>query len=64
MAERHIAEGEQHIVRQEELLTRLRAKGLPTADAEKLLTIFNEAQVEHRKHRDAIAAAIKGQTND
>ena len=58
MVERHIAEGERHIVRQEELLTSLRIKGLPTAEAEKLLSLFYETQAEHRKHRDAISAAI------
>jgi hypothetical protein len=58
MAERHIAEGEEHIVLQEELLTGLRTKGLPTAEAEKLLALLNDTQVEHRKHREAIAAAL------
>jgi hypothetical protein len=59
MAERHIAQGEQHIVEQEERLTALRTKGLPTAEAEKLLSLLNETQVEHRNHRDAIATAIQ-----
>jgi hypothetical protein len=58
-AERHIAQGEQHIVQQEELLTSLRLKGLPTARAEELLSLFNKTQVEHRSHRDAIAAALE-----
>ena len=59
LADRHIAQGARHIVQQEELLTYLRSKGLPTTAAEKLLALFNETQVEHRKHRKAIAVALK-----
>jgi hypothetical protein len=59
MADRHIAEGKRHIVEQEELLTSLRLRGLRTTEAEKLLALFNETQVEHRHHRDAIAAALE-----
>ena len=58
MADRHIAEGELHIARQEELLTILRSKGLPTQEAEQLLRLFNETQSEHHTHRAAIAAAL------
>lgn len=58
MADRHIAEGEAHIIRQEELLTSLRRDGLPTGEAETLLRLFNETQVEHRVHRNAIASAL------
>ena len=60
MADRHLAEGEQHIARQELLVTSLRLKGHPTEEAEALLRLFNQAQVEHRLHRQAIAAAIDG----
>jgi hypothetical protein len=59
MAERHIAEGERHIVHQEELLTSLELKGLPTKQAEKLLAVLNETQAEHLKHRAAIADALQ-----
>ena len=58
MADRHIAEGERHIVQQERILTSLRLKGYPTANAETLLTMLNDTQAEHRKHRDAIASAL------
>lgn len=58
MAERHIAQGELHIVRQEELLTGLQARRHSTAAAEALLAMFNATLVEHRSHRDAIAVAI------
>ena len=62
MADRHIAQGEAHIARQEVLLTSLLLRGLPTAEAEKLLKLFNESQTEHRAHRVAIAAAIDEET--
>ena len=58
IADRHIAEGEAHILRQEELLSSLLRDGLPTAEAEARLRLFNETQVEHRAHRDAIASAL------
>ena len=63
MAERHVAEGERHIVQQEQLLSSLRINGLPTAKAEKFLGLLYETQVEHRKHLEAIAAAIEGAAN-
>ena len=58
MADQHIAQGEEHIVQQEELLTSLELTGLPTAEAQRLLALFNETQAEHRRHRDAIASAL------
>lgn len=58
MADRHIAQGEQHIARQEMLLTSLQLKGCPLEDAAALLRLLTESQVEHRAHRDAIAAAL------
>lgn len=64
MADRHIAEGEQHITRQEILLTSLSVQGHSTADAEVLLKLLNESQTEHRTHRDAIAAAIEESRSD
>lgn len=66
MADRHIAEGEAHIVEQEQRLTDLEMQGLPTKEAERLLTLLNETQVEHRNHREAIATALEaaGPAND
>lgn len=63
MAERHIAEGEERIVRQEELLTSLRTKGLPIEEAERLLRLLNETQAEHWAHRAAIAKALDDAAN-
>lgn len=59
MADRHIAEGECHIVQQEALITRLRMHALSTEEAEKLLALFNSTQTGHRAHRVAIAAALE-----
>lgn len=58
MADRHVAQGEQHIARQEMLLTSLQQRGLPLRDAAALLKLLNQAQAEHRAHRAAIAAAL------
>ena len=64
---RHVAEGKARVERQEELLASLRLKGLPTGEAEALLRLFNESQVEHRTHRAAIANGLqtgnRGPTN-
>jgi hypothetical protein len=57
-AERHIAEGEQHIVRQEEIVTKLQLQGADTTVAEQLLAEFHEALNMHREDRDRIAAEL------
>ena len=59
MADRHIAEGEGHIGRQEALLTEMRARGYPVDSAETLLALFNSTQVSHITHRAAIARALE-----
>jgi len=59
MADRHIEEGERHIVNQEILITKLRFQDLPVEEAEALLAILNSTQVEHHAHRHAIAEALK-----
>ena len=63
MAKHHVSLGEQHIVQQEELITRLRLEGLPTGDAEQLLATFQSALKEHKKHRDIIAAELSGEAS-
>ena len=59
MADRHIAEGQGHVVRQEVLLTGLRTRGEPAASAEALLAVFNATVIEYRVHRAAIAQALQ-----
>lgn len=61
MAERHVSEGERHVVQQEELISRLKLEGLPTSEAEQLLKMFQALLIDHRKHRDLIAAELGGE---
>jgi hypothetical protein len=58
MPDRHIAEGEGHIARQEQILTSVQTNGHQTSEAETLLRLLNETQLEHRAHREAIAKAL------
>lgn len=58
MASRHIAQGEEHVARQERLVTTLRGKGHPIDAAVELLGNLNAALIEHRTHRDAILVAL------
>ena len=60
MVEDHVAQGERHLIRQEELISRLRSRGLPTGEAEALLACFRETLHEHREHRDRICKALYG----
>jgi hypothetical protein len=58
MVNKHIAQGERHIVQQEELITRLRSKGLPTDQAEELLAEFEATLHEHRSHRTLMMTSM------
>lgn len=51
MIDDHIAQGERHVIHQEELITRLRSHGLPTAAAEDLLADFRSLLQQHWAHR-------------
>lgn len=62
MANRHIAEAERHILRQEELLTGLRARHADTTLAEELLAEFQITLRNYRDDRDMIAAQLGQQT--
>lgn len=52
MADDHIALGERHVSRQEELIAWLRSRGHPTDAAEELLVEFQATLVQHKAHRD------------
>lgn len=54
MVEDHIAQGERHVTRQEELIAWLRSKGHPTDMAEQLLEAFRATLIQHREHRDVM----------
>jgi len=58
MANRHIAEAERHIVRQEEIITDLGAKSADTNLAEELLAEFRATLRMHREDRDLIAREL------
>jgi hypothetical protein len=60
MVNRHIAQGERHVVQQEELITRLRAQGIPTDEAEQFLAEFQLLLRQHRDHRSTIVKDIDG----
>jgi hypothetical protein len=59
MANRHIAEGENHIVDQERVVNRLVAVGVSTEAAESLLSEFNHTLKKHREHRDRVAEGLQ-----
>jgi len=55
LAEQHIAEGEQHVARQEGIVTDLKLHGADTKVAEELLAEFQATLEMHREDRDRIA---------
>jgi hypothetical protein len=56
MVDRHIADGERHILLQEELISRLKSRGLPTDVAEDLLEEFWATLRQHRGHRSMMVS--------
>lgn len=52
MVDDHIAQGERHVTRQEELIARLKSGGHPTEMAEQLLVEFQSTLIQHRAHRE------------
>ena len=52
MVDDHIAQGERHVTRQEELVAWLKSRGHPTDIAENLLEEFQATLAQHRAHRD------------
>ena len=60
LADSHVAQGERHVVQQEELIGRLRSSGLPTEAAEELLVLFRTTLNQHRTHRDYMLDSMAG----
>jgi len=58
IAERHVAEGEQHVARQEEIISKLQLLGADTTVAEQLLSEFQATLKMHRRDRDRISAEL------
>ena len=54
MVDDHIAQGERHIIQQEDLIARLKSHSLPTAEAELLLDEFRSTLALHLEHRNRI----------
>ena len=54
MVDDHIAQGERHVTRQEEIVAWLRSRGHPTDIAEELLAEFRSTLLQHRAHRDVM----------
>ena len=61
MVEDHIAQGERHIIQQEELITRLTERGLPTESADELLAEFRALLQQHWDHRTEMLRSIQGE---
>ena len=60
MVDDHIAQGERHIIQQEELITRLTQRGLPTGPAAELLSEFPLLLQQHWDHRHEMLRAMEG----
>ncbi|RXH40855.1 hypothetical protein XH94_10930 [Bradyrhizobium zhanjiangense] len=58
-AERHIAQGEGHIVEQEDRIANLARDGHDTTEARKLLDNFYATQMLHIQHRDRIREELE-----
>lgn len=50
MAERHVREGERHIIRQHALIAQLKQDGLPADVAVRFLDLLEDLQLVHRQH--------------
>lgn len=58
-AEAHVAEGQRHIDRQEQIVAELDRDGHDTKQAWELLAIFRSLQIEHIAHRDRLLRELK-----
>ncbi|HEX5162430.1 MAG TPA: hypothetical protein VFV88_11970 [Steroidobacteraceae bacterium] len=58
LAERHVAEGAQHLARQHALIAELARDGHDTTTALELLRTFEQAQANHIENRDRIRAEM------
>jgi hypothetical protein len=61
MAERHVHEGETHLVHQRELIARLKHGGYGTLEAENLLRLMCQSQALHIADRDRLRAELERQ---
>jgi hypothetical protein len=61
MANRHVAQGERHIVQQEGIISRLLLRGLPTGEAEDMLEELRVTLTQHRDHRTIMVSSRGGE---
>ena len=59
-AQRSVAQGERHIEEQEQRVAKLTRDGHDISQAEDLLEVFRETQVQHVAHRDLILREMNG----
>ena len=60
LAERHVSEAEQHLLSQEQVISRLRLSGESSELAEDVLRTFEESLTIKRRDRDLISAQLAG----
>ena len=59
LAEKHVAQGEQHLARQRKVLETLARDGHDTATAADLLRTLEATQALHRAERDRLRAELR-----
>jgi hypothetical protein len=59
LAERHIAEGEKHLRRQEDLILEMQRDGLDTDQALDVLATLRETQALHHQDRERIQRELE-----
>lgn len=64
MVEDHVAQGERHVIRQEEIIAWLKSHGHSTEAAEELLASFRDTLSQHRAHRDKMLRSMTGNCPD
>ena len=59
LAERHIAQGKAHLIRQETLVAELDRNGHDTKEAEAILATLRQTQALHLQDRDRILSELQ-----
>jgi hypothetical protein len=62
--QRHVREGAGHLAQQRFLIARMRMDGLPTEEAEMLLSTFEDIQRQHEAHRARLEGAAVVASNE
>ena len=59
MVERHVRQGERHVLRQHQIIAELGRDGRPTQVARDLLVLFEWTLLQHREHLDKLCFGIR-----